>query len=65
MRNGSHVLDHNDFQASGLEGADSGLTALTGALDIDLNGLQAILLGSIGGSLSSALCSEGVWPEDR
>ena len=59
MRNGGDVLNHNNFQASGLEGADSGLTTLTGALDVDLNGLQAVLLGSIGGSLSSALCGKG------
>ena len=40
MRNGSDVLDHNNFQTSGLQCPDSSLTSLTGALNIDLNGLQ-------------------------
>ena len=41
MRNGSHVLNHNDFQAGSLQGADRSLASLAGALNIDLNGLQA------------------------
>ena len=40
MSNGSHVLDHNDFQACGLESTDSSLTSLAGALNIDLDRLQ-------------------------
>ena len=59
MRNGSHVLDHHDFQTSGLQGADSGLTTLTGALNIDLNGLQAVLLSSSGSGLGCGLSCEG------
>ena len=59
MRNGSHVLDHNDFQAGGLQGADRSLTSLAGALHIDLNGLQAMLHRSLGSSLSRGLGSEG------
>ena len=59
MRNGGDVLDHNNFQASGLEGADSSLTTLTGALDVDLNGLQAIFLSSVCSGLSCSLSCEG------
>ena len=61
MRNGSHVLDHHDFQTSGLQGADSGLTTLTGALNIDLNGLQAVLLSSSGSGLGCGLKSVEVY----
>ena len=47
MRNGGDVLDHYDFQTSGLQRTDGCFTSLAGALNIDLNGLQAILLGSV------------------
>ena len=60
MRNGSHVLDHDDFQASGLQSADSSFTTLTGALNINLNGLQAAVVDrSLGSGLSSSLCGKG------
>ena len=60
MRNGSHVLDHNDFQASGLQSADCSFTTLTGALNVNLNGLQAAVVDScLSSGLSSSLSSEG------
>ena len=40
MRNGGDVLDGYNFQTCGLESTDSSLTSLTGALNIDLDGLQ-------------------------
>ena len=60
MRNGSHVLDHNDFQTCGLESADSSLTSLAGALHLDLDALQAASIdGCLGGSLGCHLGSVG------
>ena len=54
---GGHVTDHGDLQAGCLQGADSALTAGTGALNVDLNGLHAMLDGGLGSDLSSALRS--------
>ena len=60
MRNGSHVLDHNNFQACGLQSADSSFTSLTGSLDINFNGLQAAGVdGCLGSGLSSSLGGKG------
>lgn len=57
MGDGSHVLDQGDFQAGSLQRTNSGLTASAGALDVDLNGLHAMLDGGLGSDLSSALRS--------
>ena len=54
---GGHVTDHGDLQAGCLQGADGALTAGTGALNVDLNGLHAMLDGGLGSDLSSALRS--------
>ena len=51
MGDGSDVLDHGHFQAHGLQGADGGLTTLARTLHEDLNGLQAMLHGGLGGGL--------------
>ena len=59
MGDGSHVLNHNDFQTCGLQSPDGGLTSLAGALDVDLNGLQAVLLSSVGSGLGCGLSCEG------
>ena len=59
MGDGRDVLDHGHFQAHGLQRPDRGLTALAGALDEDLDGLQAMLHSGAGGRLSRGLCREG------
>ena len=59
MGDGGDVLDHRHFQTHRLQGADGGLTALTGALHEDLDGLQTMLHRSLGRSLSCALGGEG------
>ena len=59
MRNGGDVLDHVDLEASGLQSADSGFTALAGALDVHFDGLQAMLHSSLGSRLGSHLSGEG------
>ena len=55
MGDGSHVLDEGDFQTGGLKRTDSGLTASAGALDVDLNGLHAMLDSDLGSSLGCRL----------
>ena len=59
MRNGCNVFDHVDFQTRGLQAADGGLTPGTGALDIDLDSLEAKLHGGLCGGLSSHLSGKG------
>ena len=59
MGDGGHVFDHRDFQSGGLQGTDCGFTAGTGALNVNLNGLQAMLHSGLGSGLSSRLSSEG------
>ena len=56
---GGDVLDHRHLQAHGLQCADGSLTALAGALDKDLHGLQAMLHSGLGSRLSGTLGSEG------
>ena len=55
MGDGSHVLDQGDFQAGSLQRTNSGLTASAGALDVDLNGLHAMLDSNLSCGLSSRL----------
>ena len=60
MRNGGDILDGDDFQTSGLECTDSGLTALTGTLNEDFHSLQTTGVNrSLRGSFCSGLGSEG------
>ena len=59
MRDGGDVLDHRDFETGGLQRADSGFTTRAGALDEDLDGLQAMLHGCLCGSLGRGLRGEG------
>ena len=55
MGDGRNVLDHGDLKAGGLQGADGGLAPGAGALDVDVYGLEAILLGMGGGGLRGRL----------
>jgi hypothetical protein len=59
VRNGSLVLDHRDVKARDLQRADSGFTALAGSLNEDLDSLESVLHGSLGGCFRSGLRSEG------
>ena len=53
-----HVLDHVDLQAGSLQGTDGGLTSGARALDVDLDGLQAVLHSGLRGGLRSGLRGE-------
>ena len=55
MGDGRNVLDHRHFKSRRLQSADSGFTTGAGALDKDLDGLQPMLLGGVGGRLGSGL----------
>ena len=55
MRNGSDVLNHNNFQTGSLQGADRSLTSLTGALNINNNSLHTVLHRGLGSGLSRHL----------
>src|ERR1700730_16792843 len=46
VRDGRDVGDRRDLQAGGLQAADCGLAAGAGALDEDLDGLEAVLHGA-------------------
>ena len=58
MGDGRDVLDHGDLEAGGLQGADGRFAPGAGALDIDLDSLEAILLGMGGGGLGGRLRGE-------
>ena len=62
MGDGGDVFDHRHFQAHRLQGADRGLTALAGALDKDLNSLQAMLHSGAGGGLRRGLSVDFLLP---
>src|SRR5207302_4705888 len=55
----SHVLDAQDLEPGGLEGADRGLTARAGALHEDLDLLQAVLHALAGARVGRDLSREG------
>ncbi len=59
MRNGSNVFDHCYLKTCCLERTDSGFSALSGTLDINLNVFHAVLHRSSCGSLSSGLRGKG------
>src|SRR5687767_14209202 len=45
VRDRGHVADRGDLEADRLEGAQSALSARAGALDLDLEGADAVLGG--------------------
>src|SRR5699024_9469530 len=53
--NRGDIADHGDLQAGSLQGTDRALTSGTGALDIALNGLHAMLHRGLGSNFGSAL----------
>src|SRR3954452_12965246 len=55
---GRDVLDARDLEAGGLEGADGRLAPGTGALDGDLDFLQALLHALAGGGVGGDLRGE-------
>src|SRR5699024_7122120 len=59
VRDRRHVLDHVDLQARRLQRTDRRLASGTRALDVNLDGLEAVLHRSLRGRLGSRLRGEG------
>ena len=59
MRDRSHVFDHGDFEACGLQCTDGGFTAGARAFDVDFDGLHSTVDSNFGGSFRCGLCCEG------